>query len=180
MSASLPLYPTPISQLQYFSTPRLTQALYRLAVCMQNFEPFRASFNDGVAEGGRFLALLTEIGPVHEARCSEFATPDELQPIFDYMVQRSARYAYPYVEGFLSRAIKPKEFDADIIWLWGIDNFIEMQSQCAPTCNFGDELQLVQFGYVSGDGDAWCLDLKNQEIICISPCLLYTSPSPRD
>ena len=136
---------------------------------MQNFEPFRASFNDGVAEGDRFLALLTEIGPVHEARCSEFATPDELQPIFDYMVQRSARYAYPYVEGFLSRAIKPKEFDADIIWLWGIDNFIEMQSQCAPTCNFGDELQLVQFGYVSGDGDAWCLDLKNQEIICISP-----------
>ena len=32
MSASLPLYPTPISQLQYFSTPRLTQALYSLAM----------------------------------------------------------------------------------------------------------------------------------------------------
>ena len=136
---------------------------------MQNFEPFTASFNDGVAEGDRFLALLTEIGPIHEARCSEFATPDELQPIFDYLIQRSKRYAYPYVEGFLSRTIKPKELDADIIWLWGVDNFIEMQSQCAPTCNFGDELQIVQFGYVSGDGDAWCLDLKNQEIVCISP-----------
>ena len=30
MSASLPLYPTPFSQLQHFSTPRLTQALSRL------------------------------------------------------------------------------------------------------------------------------------------------------
>ena len=32
MSASLPLYPTPISQLQHFSTPRLTQALYSLGL----------------------------------------------------------------------------------------------------------------------------------------------------
>ena len=35
MSASRPLYPTPFSQLQHFSTPRLTQALYSLAERMR-------------------------------------------------------------------------------------------------------------------------------------------------
>jgi hypothetical protein len=136
---------------------------------MQNFEPFRASFEDGVREGDRLLALLAEIGSDHVARCQESSSPEQLQPIYDYLVRRSGRYAYPYVEGFLSRTIKPTEFDADIIAFWGADEFIENQSQYAPVCEFDDELQIVQFGYRSGDGDAWCLDLKSQEIICLSP-----------
>ncbi len=136
---------------------------------MQNFESFRATFDDGVAEGDRFLALMTEISPARSDHCSQFSSPDKMKPIFDYLVTRSQRYAYPYVEGFLSRVIKPEEFDAKIITLWGADEFIENQSQYAPVCEFTDDLQIVQFGYVTGDGDAWCLDLKNQEIICISP-----------
>ena len=64
--------------------------------------------------------------------------------------------------------IKPTEFEAEIITLWGAESFIDNQSQYAPVCEFPDEIQIVQFGYVTGDGDAWCLDLKFQEIVCIS------------
>ena len=40
MSASLPLYPTPISQLQHSSTPRLTRALSRLrSVALSHHRP---------------------------------------------------------------------------------------------------------------------------------------------
>ena len=136
---------------------------------MQNFEEFTATFDDGVAEGDRFLALLAEIGPAHIKRCAEFSSGQQMQPIYDYLVARSGRYAYPYLEGFLSRAIKPAEFDAEIITLWGAEEFIENQTQYAPVCEFPDERQLVQFGYVSGDGDAWCIDLNFQEIVLISP-----------
>lgn len=136
---------------------------------MQNFEKSTASFDDGVAEGDRFLALLSEIGAAHRDRCAEFSNAEQLQPIFDYLVARSERYAYPYLEGFLSRVIKPAEFDAEIITLWGAGEFVENQKQYAPVCEFPDERQIVQFGYVSGDGAAWCIDLKFQEIVCISP-----------
>ena len=136
---------------------------------MQNFEEFTATFEDGVTEGDRLLALLREIGPAHSARCDEFSNADQMQPIYDYLVTRSGRYAYPYLEGFFSRVIKPSEFDADIITLWGADEFIENQKQYAPVCEFPNERQIVQFGFVSGDGDAWCVDLNFQEIILISP-----------
>jgi len=136
---------------------------------MQNFESFTASFEDGVAEGDRFLCAIKEIAPVHADTCAQFSTDEQLNPIYEYLVKRSGRYAYPYLEGFLSRVIKPTEFDADIIGLWGADEFIENQSNFAPVCEFPENLQIVQFGYRSGDGDAWCIDLKNQEIICISP-----------
>lgn len=135
----------------------------------QNFESFTATFEDGVAEGNRLLALLVEIAPNLASRCEEFSTPQQLAPINEYLVKRSKRYAYPYLEGFFSRVLKPTEFEAEIITLWGTDSFIENQSQYAPVCELDEEYQLVQFGYVTGDGDAWCLDLDYQEIIRIAP-----------
>ena len=146
----------------------LTLRALLLTLIMQNFETSTATFNDGVTEGDRFLALLLEICPAHTDRCAEFSTVEQMQPIYDYLVARSERYAYPYLEGFLSRAIKPAQLEAEIITLWGADKFIENQTQYAPVCEFPDERQIVQFGYVSGDGDAWCIDLKFQEIVCIS------------
>jgi len=136
---------------------------------MQDFEESAASFDDGVVEGNRFLRLLKEIEPASATRCSEFSTVDQLQPIYDYLVKRSGRYAYRYLEGFLSRVIKPTKFETEIITLWGADEFIENQTLYAPVCEFPDERKIVQFGYVSGDGDAWCIDLDFQEIILIIP-----------
>jgi hypothetical protein len=136
---------------------------------MQNFEAFRASFDDGVVEGDRFLALLAEITPSCLNQCNEYSAVEQLTPIFDYLIKRSQRYAYPYLEGFFSRVIKPTEFEAKIISLWGADDFIDNQSQYAPVCEFEDDFQIVQFGYATGYGDAWCIDLKHQEIICLSP-----------
>ena len=47
MIASLPLYPTPISLTEHFSTPRLTQALSRLVLARMNLYRFRSSGYSG-------------------------------------------------------------------------------------------------------------------------------------
>lgn len=136
---------------------------------MQNFEPFRASFKDGVEEGERLLALITEINPELEIRCQEKSNNEQLEPINRYLVERSKRYAYPYLEGFLSSVMKPNELESDLITFWGADEFVENQSNYAPVCEFEESFQIVQFAYMTGDGSAWCIDLDFQEIIGLSP-----------
>jgi hypothetical protein len=135
---------------------------------VQHFEPFTATFEQGVEEGDRLLSLLIKISPELEPRCNEYVEIGKLQPVFDFIIERSQRYKYPYLEGFLSRVIKPTELESKLVRFWGLDEFVENQSQYAPVCNFPEEFKFVQFASWGGeycDGDGWCLDLGNQEIV---------------
>ena len=145
--------------------------VFRLGLSLvQNFESFTVTFEQGVTAGNNLLALLVELEPELETQCDVFLKPDELQPIYDWIVTRSQRYAYPYLEGFFSRIIKPTELNSCIVTLWGADEFIENQSQYAPICNLPSEAKFFQFGYWCGDycdGDGWCIDLDDQCVRCL-------------
>lgn len=138
---------------------------------MQSFEPFAVTFEDGVKAGDGLLALIVELNPGLKNRCDEFLSKEQLQPINDFIVQRSGRYPYPYLEGFFSRVVKATELEGEIISLWGADEFIENQTQYAPICNMHSNAKFFQFASWTGDmcdGDAWCIDLEDQLIRCLT------------
>ena len=142
---------------------------------------FRSSvgFEDGVKAGNSVLNLISEITPALRETC-EVSTPEEqLNPIFDWIEEFGGK-KFEYLEGFLSRIIKPQEVEGEIVTLWGADEFIKNQTQYAPICNIPTSAKIFQFGYWGGDlcdGDGWCIDLQEENVICVCVTGGYDDPN---
>jgi len=128
------------------------------------------SFEDGVEAGNQLLELIFAINAEREPECSQFLSEAQLTPIFEELWRRS-EYKRPLrcVEGFLSRTLKARRLNGEIITLWGADELFANQSEWAPICNIPPELGVVQLGYWTGqsDGDGWCLDTAATCIRCV-------------
>ena len=132
---------------------------------------FDSTYDDGVSAGDHMLALIRTIDPRLSDECGVFLGQPELEPVLTW-ITRQTRYnrPVPYVNGFLSRVLKPQGLRSSIVDLWGARDLIADQGNVAPICNVPAGSGLVQIGSWTGDrsdGDAWCLDLHHDCIRCI-------------
>ena len=133
------------------------------------------TFEDGARVGDHILSLISAIEPRLKSSCSTFLSEEELQPFYDQISCRSKRrQRLAWVEGLLSKLLKPKELDSGLITLWGADEFWENQQNYAPICEIPPDLGFIQFGSWDGNssGDAWIIDTEYDRIAALSISML--------
>ena len=136
---------------------------------MASFE-FSVTFEEGVKAGDAVMDVVARYCDNPDS-IPRACTAEELHDVNQYVAQRARGRRLPYVEGFLSRIVRVRSVDRiSIVYLWGVDEFIENQDQYAPICNIPAEHQFIQFGSWCGpvcDGDGWCIDFYDQYLRCV-------------
>lgn len=96
---------------------------------------------------------------------------NELNKIFEFSFkEENNENENLYVKGFLSGILIPGGINSDILNISSIESFINDQKNYCPVCLLEEGSGILSFATWTGDyedGDAWCIDLCANEIICI-------------
>jgi hypothetical protein len=131
---------------------------------------FSDNHGDPLKEGDAFRHLIATVNPEMVFPESTAGYQSELDRVFDWVADSNEKRSLPYVNGFLSKILVPGGIRSNIIEIFGVDEVVSMQDEIAPICNIRKGSGIIQFGSWTGDysdGDAWCIDLRASEIICI-------------
>jgi len=138
----------------------------------------RYSFEDGAKAGDAILGLIARIDPYLSEACATYLTEQQLAPIINRFRELS-KESLPCVEGLLSRLIKPRELNSNLLTLWGAGEFWENQKNYAPICEIQAAHGFIQIGSWCGhcDGDAWIIDTDYGRLASLSLNLLDYDPA---
>lgn len=91
----------------------------------------RNSFEDGKLAGQKLLKLFDDIGQSFPLKPAPFKTTEEvLQKVWSWS---SNNKPYEVVLGFFSEILTLEGYDGNILYLWGANQFLHDQEDCAPT-----------------------------------------------
>ena len=152
MFASLPFYPTPISQLQYLSTPRLTQALSSLGFCMHKIKISIRTILIFIAIFAAYLAYLASLSAM---------SVNSKQLVAEFQLTRTNQTDFG-----VDRELKR------------IDNFTCRDDSTLLETAFLRKRMVLIYDADLAHGDS--SDCSTVRCTTEYTCLLYTSPSPRD
>ncbi len=116
--------------------------------------------------GQQLLRLLADLGenPLTPAPRETIATV--LKEIWGWSNSGEPNES---VLDFFSQILPLSGHFTNILHIWGTDQFLYDQKNCAPMCNIPSASGLFAFADWSGesDGDAWCYDINFNCIRCI-------------
>ncbi len=134
---------------------------------MKNLNIMPSPFETGRIAGQQLKKLFADLND------SEPLTPAPLETISSMLKEIwswSSAYNLPdEVLGIFSEILPKANHSTSIIEIWGTDQFLHQQKDCAPMCNIPANSGLFAFAHWTGesDGDAWCYDIKYNCIRCI-------------
>ena len=135
------------------------------------------SFEDGQLAGQKLLALIRELGD--ELLHFSPIPLKQVEALLADVWSRSSKYAPDdVVVGFISQFMTASGYSTDILNMWGADQFLYEQEDCAPVCNLPTNSGIFAFADWTGetDGDAWCYDIKHACVRCIPVGSGYNDP----
>ncbi|GHC65649.1 hypothetical protein [Roseibacillus persicicus] len=131
-------------------------------------EIYSGSYSDGQEAGQKLLRLFDELGVSLSSKLP--ASENELEKVFELIRLPRTKNGNPVMKGFLSTVLRKDYYNAEIIEVLGASTFIEDQTDCSPLSELAADSGLVQFASWTGDysdGDAWCLDILEDRVVCI-------------